>query len=93
MSNSFAVDENTFRSSIFQMFVMFGISVLFCLGLLVFYIIHAVNNKSLTSNDRLMWMLLFLFLYVIAFMIYWYLKIWQDKSAELQSTNSEYLDS
>jgi hypothetical protein len=48
------------------------------LGLMIYYIIHCANNKNLTSNDRVMWILLFVFVGMIAFPVYWYIKIWKD---------------
>jgi hypothetical protein len=42
---------------------------------LIFYLIHIVNNKKLDSSERLMWILLVIFMSVIACPIYWYLKI------------------
>jgi hypothetical protein len=67
-------------------------TILLSIGLLIYYIVHAVNNKALTSDERLMWILLFIFISTIAFMIYWVLKIWQDKGERIES-NKAYLDS
>lgn len=72
--------------------ILFIFSILLSIGLLIFYIVHAVNNKKLESNERIMWILLFVFISTIAFMIYWVLRIWQDKSDEIATTHSEFLD-
>jgi hypothetical protein len=72
--------------------IILGFAILLSIGLLIFYIVHAVNNKSLTSEERLMWILLFVFISTIAFMIYWVLKIWQDNGERIES-NKIYLDS
>jgi len=49
------------------------------LGLLVFFIIHMINNKKLDSTERLVWILVFLFAGVIGYPVYWYLRIWNEK--------------
>ena len=49
------------------------------LGLLVMYIIHASGNKSMDSTERIIWILIFIFFGVVAFPIYWILRIWNDK--------------
>lgn len=56
--------------------------VLFSLGLLVYYIIHALNNKRMKSDDRILWVLLFVFVGLIAFPIYWYNQIWKESNSE-----------
>ena len=45
------------------------------LGLLVFYIVHAVNNKNIDSSERVIWVLLFVFIGLIAFPIYFFARI------------------
>jgi len=49
---------------------------LLSLALLIFYIIHAATNKKLESLEQLMWILLFVFFGIIAFPIYWIIRIW-----------------
>jgi hypothetical protein len=49
---------------------------LLSLGLLIFYIVHVASNKEIQPVERLMWVLLFIFIGVIAFPIYWLLRIW-----------------
>jgi len=49
---------------------------LLSLALLIFYIVHAATNKKLESIEQLMWILLFVFFGIIAFPIYWILRIW-----------------
>ena len=48
-------------------------------GLLIFYIIHAINNKSINSTEQLIWILVFIFIGTIGFPIYWVLRIWNEK--------------
>lgn len=82
----------TAMKGIFAIAILLIFSLLFSIGLLIYYIIHAVNNKKLDSNERIIWILLFFFFSNIAFMIYWVLKIWQDKDSEVPTTRSEFLD-
>ncbi len=48
------------------------------LGLKVFYIIHAVNNRAIESNERIVWILVFVFAGMIGFPIYWYMRVWKE---------------
>ena len=90
--DGFAPDGAGLSKNIIWMVSMVGLSILLGIGLLIFYIVHAVNNKKLDSNERIIWILLFFFFSNIAFMIYWVLRIWQDKDGEVPTTRSEFLD-
>ena len=48
-------------------------------GLLIFYIIHAISNKSINSTEQLIWVLVFIFIGTLGFPIYWVLRIWNEK--------------
>lgn len=52
-------------------------ALLFSFGLLIYYIIHVVNNKMIDSNERLIGILVFIFANMIGFPIYWYMRIWR----------------
>jgi len=45
------------------------------LAAMIVFIIHAANNKSLESAEKIMWVLLFVFVGLIAFPLYWFLRI------------------
>jgi hypothetical protein len=65
----------------FQMwpaFIYIGLLVVAKIGLLVYYIIHAVNNKQIDSTERIVWVLVFIFAGMIGYPIYWYMRIWRD---------------
>ena len=65
----------------FQMwpaFIYIGLLVVDKIGLLVYYIIHAVNNKQIDSTERIVWVLVFIFFFFFGYPIYWYLRIWKD---------------
>lgn len=44
-------------------------------GLMVYYIIHAINNTQIDNNEKIIWVLLFVIVNVVSFPIYWYLRI------------------
>ena len=90
--DGFAPDGHGLAKNLIWMVSMVGLCVLLGFGLLIFYIVHAVKNKKLDSNERIMWILLFVFVSNIACMIYWVLRIWQDKDGEIPTTHSEFLD-
>jgi hypothetical protein len=60
------------------------------LGLLIYYIIHAVNNKKIDSTERIIWILIFLFAGMIGFPIYWYMRIWKDSTTNEQLATQQY---
>lgn len=45
------------------------------LSLLIFYIVHAVGNKKIESVEQLAWVLIFIFFGIVAFPIYWFIRI------------------
>ena len=47
------------------------------LGLLIYFIIHAINNTLIDSTERIIWILVFIFAGSIGFPIYWYMRIWR----------------
>lgn len=54
---------------------------LVALGLLVYYIVHAINNERLVGNERIVWILLFIFLGIVGMPVYWYMRIWKADDA------------
>lgn len=52
------------------------------LGLMIFFIIHAINNTRVKTEERIIWVLLFIFVNSIAFPIYWGLRIWPTEKSE-----------
>lgn len=65
-----------------QLFPIIAVGVLMALtsfALLIYYIIHAVNNKRLDSSERIIWILVFLFAGMVGFPIYWYMRIWKEE--------------
>lgn len=59
------------------MMLLVGLIGLLFVGLLIYYIMHVVNNSRLDSNERIIWILVFLFAGMIGFPVYWYMRIWK----------------
>jgi hypothetical protein len=60
---------------------IFGIGILMglsTLALLIYFIIHVVNNNIIDSTERIVWVLIFVFVGMIGFPIYWYMRIWKE---------------
>lgn len=47
-------------------------------ALLIFYIIHALGNKTINSTERIIWVLIFIFMGIISFPIYWFMRLWNE---------------
>ena len=75
-------DPEIFIGSFIGMFAMMGLMVVSTFGLLIYFIMHIVNNSKLDDNERLVWILITVFLGFIAYPIYWYVKIWKDTPSD-----------
>jgi hypothetical protein len=51
---------------------------LLSLGLFIFYIVHVAMNKSFDTSERIIWILLFLFVGIMVFPVYWFMRIWTE---------------
>lgn len=45
------------------------------LAAMIVYIINAANNKTIENGEKIMWILLFVFIGLIAYPVYWFLRI------------------
>lgn len=52
------------------------------LGLLIYFIIHAINNPRVKNDERIIWILVFIFVSTVGFPIYWGIRIWPDEKPE-----------
>ena len=90
-SNIENLENNTGESSqimffknIIGAFVILIVTLLISIGIKIFDIIHLIKtNKNDKSNKILMWVLLFIFVGVIAEIIYFFLEIIPNKKQEL----------
>lgn len=58
-------------------FIVIFMSIL-SLGLLIFFIMHLVRNKTMDSTERIIWILVLLFAGIIGYPIYWYMRVWKE---------------
>ncbi len=66
------------------LFLLITVLVISALGMMIYYIIDISNNKTLDSNNRLIWILLLVFGGFIANAIYWYLYVWKETDTKSQ---------
>ncbi len=66
--------------SMAPMFVLHAFTMLETLGLLVFYVVHAIKNDKLDQNTRLLWAVVIFVGNVLAMPIYYFLHVWPDHS-------------
>ena len=52
------------------------------LALMIYFIIHTINNKRVKNEERIIWVLLFIFVSTIAYPIYWGIRIWPEEKPE-----------
>ena len=52
------------------------------LALMIYFIIHAINNYRVKNEERIIWVLLFIFVSTIAYPIYWGIRIWPEEKPE-----------
>lgn len=70
------------------MFVVLFLAVITMLINIVIFLIHAINNKTVTDNERLIWIIMFIFLGFVAFPVYWYMRIYKTSTATSSSLTS-----
>jgi TM2 domain-containing membrane protein YozV len=72
-----STSQKEFFFMMIQIMIPSMIISLLSIGLLIFYLIHVAKNNSLNTNERLIWILIFVFAGIIGFPIYWYMQIWK----------------
>ncbi|NNC82889.1 MAG: hypothetical protein HKN79_04865 [Flavobacteriales bacterium] len=75
--------EPTFQDIWPHLGALVGISIfmsLLSLGLMIFFIIHVLQDTSATSNDKILWVLLLFFFSSMVFPFYWYFRIVRNDS-------------
>jgi len=73
--------DNSDREFFYPVFSFVFPAILTAIGafaLTIFYIVHVVLNKKLEASEQILWILLFLFLGILAFPAYWILRIWNN---------------
>ena len=65
-------------SNILWMVIIALVLGMLSFGLLVYYVIHAINNKNIDSNERVIWVLIFVVGTIVAFPIYYFMRILKE---------------
>jgi uncharacterized membrane protein len=65
-------------SNIFWMVIIALALGMLSFGLLVYYVIHAINNKNIDNNERVLWVLIFVVGTIVAFPIYYFMRILKE---------------
>lgn len=73
-------EEEIIFPYIFNIIIFAVILGIISLGVLVFFIIHTVNNKSIDSTEKLVWILIFIFVGMVGYPIYWYMRIQRNQT-------------
>ena len=72
-------DPREFMRTFMPLFILILAKILIFVGLLIYFLIHAINNKRIDSGERVVWILTFIFVGFISFPLYWYMRIWNDQ--------------
>ncbi|MFT3933743.1 MAG: hypothetical protein QM726_09030 [Chitinophagaceae bacterium] len=68
--------------NVFSIIAVALVMMLTTLGLLIYFIIHMLNNTMVEGIERIVWVLVFIFAGMIGFPVYWYMRIWKQAPAE-----------
>lgn len=71
-------------------FVAIGLSVLISLGMMIYYIIHILNNVDNKNNMQLLWILVIIFANFIGQAIYYFMEILKLGDRDRYSTERDY---
>jgi len=85
--NAGSTDPGNIASNISMMILFIVISIFVSLGLLIYYLVHAVNNKSFDGNQRLIWVLILILASGIGSIIYFFVEIAPRKPKVIDNSN------
>ena len=71
-----------FFAELMPLFIVAIFASILTLLALIYFIIHAINNLNVKSEERIVWVLVFIFASSIGFPIYWCIRIWPDPKTE-----------
>lgn len=88
MNQENAPVEAEFVKSMMGVILLAIVMGLSTLAAMIVYIINAANNRSIEGGEKIVWILLFIFAGMIAFPVYWFMRIKDvpvDSSPNLRS--------
>ena len=56
------------------------------LGLKIYYIIHAINNKLIDQTEKIVWVMVFIFFGIVGYPAYWVSRIWNTPNKPTTSS-------
>ena len=83
-------DPSAFLTVFLPIILVLIIGSLVGLFLFVYFIICSIKDVSATENDKLLWVLLLIFLSYLVFPIYWYIRIWDNPKFSMKEELGEY---
>lgn len=72
-------DFYTVFTTITPLIVTGIIACLISLGLLIFFLVHMLNNKLMEPVEKIIWILAFLLAGAVGYPLYWYMRVWNEK--------------
>lgn len=71
-----------FFSRMAPFFIIILLSIVLQVSLIIYFCIHAFNNKAVKQEERIIWLVVFILASSIAMPVYWILRIWPDPKPE-----------
>jgi hypothetical protein len=78
---TFSSQNNIFLIVFIPVMIVHVLTIVCGLGLMIYFIIHAVKSTKLTQEMKIIWIILLVMFYTIVSPIYWYVNIWKEKPA------------
>ena len=82
-------DPAGFFASFGLMFIFLLFAILLGLGVMIYYIIHAANNKAFSDTNRLIWILVLIFASGVGSIVYFFVNIYplpDPSTSEIQES-------
>lgn len=73
------VNEEYFFGNLVLLIFLIFTAIIFGVGMMIYYIIHANKNPKFDSNQKLLWILILVFTSFIGNIIYYFVEIIPDK--------------
>lgn len=76
-----SLDSSVFIGGFGISFVFLFLAAICGTGMQIYLIVHAAKNKQFDDNQRLVWILVLIFVQLLANPVYWYLNIWKAEDS------------